>query len=68
MDGKDVAITADSEFTQKQLLQGKGTIESVLKKMLSDESSLRVEVADNAKKENSLEDTIRVLFDGEEVR
>jgi DNA polymerase III gamma/tau subunit len=68
IDGKDVAITADSEFTQKQLLQGKGTIESVLKKVLSDESSLRVEVADNAKKENSLEDTIRVLFDGEEVR
>ena len=68
MDGKDVSITADNEFTQKQLLEGKGTIESVLKKVLSPESSLRVEVAENAKKDNSLEDTIRALFDGEEVR
>ena len=68
VDGKDVSITADSEFTQKQLLQGKGTIEGILKKVLSHESSLHVDVAENTKKENSLEDTIRVLFDGEEVR
>jgi DNA polymerase-3 subunit gamma/tau len=68
MDGKNVSITADNEYTQKQLLQSKGTIESVLKKVLSPESNLRVEVAENAKKDNSLEDKIRVLFDGEEVR
>jgi DNA polymerase III gamma/tau subunit len=66
--GKDVSVTAENEFTQKQLLQSKEVIEKVLKKVLNHDVDLRVDVADNAKQDNSLEDTIRVLFDGEEVR
>lgn len=66
--GKDVSIIAENEFTQKQLLQSREILETVLKKVLNHELSLRVAVVENAKKENSLEDTIRVLFDGEEVR
>jgi DNA polymerase-3 subunit gamma/tau len=66
--GKDVSITADNEFTQKQLLQSKEVLETVFKKVLNQEANLNVAVAENTKKENNLENTIRVLFDGEEVR
>jgi DNA polymerase-3 subunit gamma/tau len=66
--GQDVSIIAENEFTQKQLLQSKKEIENVLEKVLGRETSLSVQVAENDKKAHSLEDTIRVLFDGEEVR
>ena len=68
IDGKDVSIKVNNEFTQKHLLQSKKTIEKVFGKILNQEIELHVEVAEHEKKENDLENTIRVLFDGEEVR
>ncbi len=68
VDGKDVSIKVDNEFTQKQLLQSKKIIETVFGKILNQEAKLHVLVAETKEKENDLENTIRVLFDGEEVR
>lgn len=67
-EGKTIAIAAENDFAQKQLLHSKGMLEIILKKLLQEDCTLRVNIADEVKKENNLEDTIRVLFDGEEVR
>jgi DNA polymerase-3 subunit gamma/tau len=68
VEGKDVAITTENDFTRQQLMQSKELLEAVLKKVLNQEPNLQVGIAEKPKKENNLEDTIRVLFDGEEVR
>ena len=68
VEGNEVAITAENDFVQQQLQQGKDLLAAVLKKVLKQEPKLQVGIAEKARKENSLEDTIRALFDGEEVR
>jgi len=68
IDGRSVSVTVENDFAQKQLLRSKEILTSVLKKVLNQEPNLHVGVSGNVKKENSIEDTIRVLFDGEEVR
>jgi DNA polymerase-3 subunit gamma/tau len=68
INGRDVSVTVENDFAQKQLLRSKEIIASVLKQVLDQEPNLHVGVSENTKKENSIEDTIRVLFDGEEVR
>jgi len=68
IEGKDVALTTENDFIKQQLLQSKDLLQAVLKKVLQQEPNLQVDVEEKPKKENSLEDTIRVLFDGEEVR
>ena len=68
VDGKKVIINAENDFAQKQLLQSKGLLEGILNKVLQQECILVVGVADSVKQENNIEDTIRALFDGEEVR
>jgi len=68
IDGRSVSVTVENDFAQKQLLRSKEILTSVLKKVLNQEPDLHVGVSENVKKENSIEDTIRVLFDGEEVR
>jgi DNA polymerase-3 subunit gamma/tau len=68
IDGRSVSVTVENDFAQKQLLRSKEILTSVLKKVLNQEPNLHVGVSENVKKENSIEDTIRVLFDGEEVR
>ena len=68
IDGRSVSVIVENDFAQKQLLRSKEILTSVLKKVLNQEPNLHVGVSGNVKKENSIEDTIRVLFDGEEVR
>jgi DNA polymerase-3 subunit gamma/tau len=64
----NVRITADHDFVGKMLLSSRSILEATFKKLLKHEVGLQVDVGQNVKKENSLEDTIRALFDGEEVR
>jgi DNA polymerase-3 subunit gamma/tau len=68
IEGKKVVINAENDFAQKQLLQSKGLLERIFKKVLKHECNLTVGVVDRVKQENNIEDTIRALFDGEEVR
>jgi DNA polymerase-3 subunit gamma/tau len=66
--GKNVSIMVENDFTQQQLLQGKKVLEAAIREVLHQEPDLKVVVGEKPKQGNSLEDTIRVLFDGEEVR
>jgi len=68
IDGKKIVINAENDFAQKQLLQSKELLERVFKEVLRHECRLAVGVVDSVKQENNIEDTIRALFDGEEVR
>lgn len=67
-DEKNVRITVDQEFSRKILVDSGHLLQAVLKKILKRDIDLLVEVAENKKKENNLENAIRALFDGEEVR
>jgi hypothetical protein len=67
-DGKAIAITVANDFAEKQLMHSKKPLEKIFKNLLQEDCTLHVYIADEAKKENNLEDTIRVLFDGEEVK
>jgi len=64
----NVRITADHDFVGKMILNSRSILEETFKKLLKRTVGLQVDVGENVKKENSLEDTIRALFDGEEVR
>jgi DNA polymerase-3 subunit gamma/tau len=68
VNGKDVFITAENDFVRQQFLSSRKALEAAVTKVLHQEVHLQVDVAQETKKGNSLEDTIRVLFDGEEVR
>lgn len=64
----NVRVTVDQEFSRKILTGSKDLLETIMKKILTRDVTLLVEVGENIKKENNLEDAIRALFDGEEVR
>jgi DNA polymerase-3 subunit gamma/tau len=67
-DGKLITIAAANDFAQKQLMHSKNVLEKIFKDLLQVDCTLQVQIADEVKKDNNLEDTIRVLFDGEEVK
>ena len=64
----NVRITADHDFVGKMILNSRSILEENFKRLLKRTVGLQVDVGEKLKKENSLEDTIRALFDGEEVR
>ncbi|UCD20247.1 MAG: DNA polymerase III subunit gamma/tau [candidate division WOR-3 bacterium] len=66
-DGAYVCISVKDDFAKSTLMSNQGVLQTILKKLLNRDVSIRVVVA-NEKKANNLEETIRALFDGEEVR
>jgi hypothetical protein len=64
---KTVRITVDQDFSRNLLVNSKDLVEKIMKKILKRDVSLLVETGEK-KKENNLENAIRALFDGEEVR
>lgn len=67
-DGNKIAILVENDFSKNQLLNSKGIIESVLREILKIDCSLNVQLGVASPKENDLVNTIKVLFDGEEMR
>lgn len=65
---KTARITVEQDFSRKLLMDSRGLIEKISKQILNRDITLLVEVGENKKKENNLENAIRALFDGEEVR
>lgn len=63
-----VTIFVDNEFSQRELIGKKAKLLPILKTLLNSEFTLSVDIAHQKEEENSLIQTIRVLFDGEEVR
>jgi len=66
--GKDVIISAKSDFSRKQLEENKKTLESVLKTLLPGEFTLTIDMTEQKEKKNNLAEAIKNLFDGEEVK
>lgn len=66
--GNNVSISVETEFSEKQLLNSRRTLESILKEVLSTNSTLAIQRVKVSKQENGLIDTIKAIFDGEEVK
>jgi len=63
---KNVIIQTDNEFSKTELLNNHKMLEDVLKKLLGEDISLDIQIP--TKEENNIIQTIKTLFDGEEVR
>ncbi len=66
--GKDVIISAKSDFSRRQLEENKKALESALKNLLPGEFTLTIDMTEQKEKKNNLAEAIKDLFDGEEVR
>jgi DNA polymerase-3 subunit gamma/tau len=66
--GKDVIISAKSDFSRRQLEENKKALESALKNLLPGEFTLTIDMTEQKEKKNNLAEAIKNLFDGEEVR
>ena len=66
--GKDIIISAKSDFSRRQLEKNKKALESALKNLLPGEFTLTIDMTEQKEKKNNLAETIKNLFDGEEVR
>jgi DNA polymerase-3 subunit gamma/tau len=65
--GKDVAIVTDSDFSKEKILGNRKRIEQILKKVTGTDATLTVEVVRSGK-EDDIVNTLKVLFDSEEIR
>jgi len=63
-----VNILVDNEFSKKQLIDYRKKIEAVLQELFGSSVKLHVEVVEKQKVDNDLVKSIKVLFDGEEIR
>lgn len=63
-----ITILVENEFSKRELICKQAKLESVLKTLVDSHVTLNVEIAQQKKEENNLIQTIRALFDGEEVR
>jgi len=67
-DGNNLIITVENEFSKNQLLNNQGILESVLKKVMHLDCRLNIQLNQEPKKEDEFINTIKTMFDGEEVR
>lgn len=65
--GKNIAILTDSEFSKKQITSSKKSIEALLKNLVGSDIETTVEIA-QPQQEDTIINTIKVMFDSEEVR
>jgi len=63
-----VTIFVENEFSKRELISKQTKLESILKTLLNANVTLNVEITQQKKEDDNLIQTIRVLFDGEEVR
>lgn len=64
----NIIISVENEFSQRELLNNRETLSSIIKKALNADYDVTVRLGQTPKKENSFINTIKVMFDGEEVR
>ncbi len=66
--GNTVTIFVENEFSKRELIGKRLKLETILKTLLNEEIVLNIRIGHQKKEGNNLIQTIRVLFDGEEVR
>ncbi len=67
-DKNNLIILVENEFSQRELLNNRETLTSIVKKTLNADYDVTIQLCQTPKKENNLINTIKVMFDGEEVR
>ncbi len=65
--GTGIAIVTDSDFSKEKILGDRKRVEQILKKLTGTDTTLTVEVARSGK-EDDIINTLKVMFDGEEIR
>lgn len=65
--GEQAHVFVENDFARKMLLDRRDLVETAFRKVLRRDVALHVDLV-NQNEPNELADTIRVLFDGEEVR
>ncbi|MGB9720782.1 MAG: DNA polymerase III subunit gamma/tau [bacterium] len=68
LNGMSLEITARNEFQKKELLNNQKIINEALKNILGEGFSLDIKIGEAKENPDSLEHTIKTMFDGEEVR
>ncbi|MCK4251906.1 DNA polymerase III subunit gamma/tau [candidate division WOR-3 bacterium] len=64
----NVTVSVKNEFAKTQLVNNQKKVKSILKKILNTDFILNIEIVHQKEEESDLIQTIKVLFDGEEVR
>jgi DNA polymerase-3 subunit gamma/tau len=64
----NVTISVKNEFAKTQLANNQKKVKSILKKILNADFILNIEIVHQKEEESNLIQTIKVLFDSEEVR
>ncbi len=64
----NVTISVKNEFAKTQLVNNQKEVKSLLKKILNADFILNIEIVHQKEEESNLIQTIKVLFDSEEVR
>lgn len=68
LNGKNLEILANSDFQQKELLDNKKILNEATKDIFGEDVSLHIKLGAAQKNSTNLADTIKTMFDGEEVR
>jgi len=68
LNGKIVKILVKNEFQQKALIDNQKILSEALKNILGEDFNLDIKIGEPQKNSESLADTIKTMFDGEEVR
>lgn len=67
-DGDNILISAKSDFSKRQLEKNRKTIESALKDLIDGNFTLTISITTQRKDKNDFVETIKTLFDSEEIR
>lgn len=68
LNDKNLDILVNSEFQQKELLDNKKILNEAIKDIFGEDISLNIKLGESQKNSTNVADTIKTMFDGEEVR
>lgn len=68
LNGEDLEIRVNNEFHHRALIENKKVLDEVMKEVFGEGFSLHVKLSESQKNKTNLADTIKTMFDGEEVR
>ena len=64
----EITFVVGNEFSKREIINSQRKLEPILRKMVKTDLKIKVELAESKKEENDLIQTIKALFDGEEIR
>ncbi|MGB3340769.1 MAG: DNA polymerase III subunit gamma/tau [bacterium] len=67
-EGKNIIISAKNDFSKRQLEKNKETLEKTLKELLKEDFELTIDITVQKKEKNDFVETIKTMFDSEEIR